>query len=297
MQYTCAYFSSIDEDLDSAQEAKLAYICRKLRLRPGDRLLDIGCGFGGLAMYAAQKHGVRVLGVTLSRTQADYANEQIARAGLANRVTVALQDYREVRDESFDKIVSVGMFEHVGRSHLPEYFTRTYQLLRAGQVFLNHGISRRASRLWLPGEPGRNGAPPKRASRVSWQAHLARWILAPHSFPQHYVFPDGELAPVSEVNTVAERAGFELRDLENLREHYGLTLRRWVAGLEEHWDEAVRVAGEVTCRTWRLYMAASAFGFESGELNVNQSLLVKSTEGKSNLPLTRDYMRVDAGRS
>ena len=270
MQYSCGYFPTGAEGLDTAQERKMEHICRKLRLQPGERLLDIGCGWSGLARYAAKNYGVNVMGVTLSKNQKAYADEQIARAGFQSRVAVELKDYRDLGDESFDKIVSVGMFEHVGRSHLPEYFAQVYRLLKPGGLFLNHGISRRAG----TGED-RKGFVQQR-------------IFGRGSFLQRYIFPDAELIPVSDVNVMAENAGFEVRDVENLREHYALTLRNWVNRLETRREQAVKVSDEVTYRTWRLYMSASAFGFESGNINVNQTLLVKMTrEGKSNVPFSR----------
>lgn len=273
MQYSCAYFPTRTEDLDTAQEHKLEHICRKLRLKPGERLLDIGCGWGGLAMYAAEKYGVHVLGVTLSKNQAAYANERIAQAQPGERASVKLQDYRDLEAETFDKIVSVGMFEHVGISHLPEYFSQAYRLLKPGGLFLNHGISRR---------------PAIHAKRKSfWENFIEQRLVGTGSFVQRYVFPDGELAPVSEVNLLAETAGFEVRDVENLREHYALTLRHWVKRLEAQQAEAIQASSEITYRTWRLYMAASAYGFESGNINVNQSLLSKPANGKIDLPLTR----------
>jgi len=233
-------------------------------------LLDIGCGWGGLVMYVARKYGVTALGVTLSEQQTAFAAERIADAGLQGQVEVRLQDYRDLADESFDKIVSVGMFEHVGRGHLPEYFAHAYRLLKLGGLFLNHGISRR----------------PKKPVR-GWQALIERRVLGSNQFIQRYVFPDGELVPVSEVNLVAEDTGFEVRDVENLREHYALTLRHWVKRLEDHWTEAVQASDEVTCRIWRLYMAASAHGFDIGNINVNQTLFVKPVAGQRHMPLTR----------
>ncbi len=288
-QYSCAYFPTGLEDLDTAQERKLEHICRKLRLQPGERLLDTGCGWGGLARYAAENHGVRVLGITLSQNQATYANLQIARTGLSGRASVKLRDYRDIGGESFDKIVSIGMFEHVGRSQLPEYFAQVYRLLKPGGLFLNHGISHRSPLLHVAAtgpdscchRSGRTG------KGSGWQRFVAQRLLGSGAFIQHYVFPDGELSPVSEVNLTAERAGFEVRDVENLREHYALTLRHWVNRLEAHRAEAIDVAGEVIYRTWRLYMAAFAHGFESGDLNVNQTLLAKPEAGQSHLPLIR----------
>lgn len=270
MQYSCGYFPTGSDDLDSAQERKMEYICRKLRLQPGERLLDIGCGWGGLARYAARKYGVNVLGVTLSKNQKSYADEEIAQAGLQGLVAVELKDYRDLGNESFDKIVSIGMFEHVGRNNLPEYFRLAYRLLKSGGLFLNHGISRRAG-TWQ-----------------DQQGFIQGRIFGRGSFLQEFIFPDSELTPVSEVNVMAENAGFEVRDVENLREHYALTLRHWVNRLEEHYEAAVKITDEDTYRTWRLYMSASAFGFELGVINVNQTLLTKmKSDGKSSLPFSR----------
>lgn len=274
-QYSCAYFDDDVEGLDAAQERKLAHICRKLRLQPGERLLDIGCGWGGLVLYAARHYSVQALGVTLSEQQAEYARELLKGAGLGERARVELRDYRDVKAESFDKIVSVGMFEHVGRTELPGYFARVYRLLKPGGLLLNHGISRHP--------------PPvdSVAGASGWRGVVAARLLGPGLFTQRYVFPDGELMSVSAVNLAAERAGFEVRDVENLREHYALTLRHWVRRLETRREEAVRQVGEVTYRVWRLYMAGAAHGFEQGRLNVNQTLLARPDRGRSNLPLTR----------
>lgn len=289
MQYSCAYFSTSTEDLDTAQERKMEHICRKLRLQSGERLLDIGCGWGGLAMYAARNYGVRVLGVTLSQQQADYANRAIVRADLGHRASVKLRDYRDLEVESFDKIVSVGMFEHVGRRHLPEYFAQVYRLLKPGGLFLNHGISRRAPVQYAITPSQKLCCPPSLLATKSsgWQKFIERNVLGSGTFVWRYIFPDGELTPVSEINTLAESAGFEVCDVENLREHYALTLHHWVNRLEAKRAEAVKSAGEVTYRTWRLYMSASAHGFESGNINVNQTLLAKMDNGKNGLPMTR----------
>ncbi len=284
MQYSCAYFPTGQEDLDTAQSRKIEHICRKLHLKPGERLLDIGCGWGGLARAAAQNYGVSVLGVTLSERQAQYAAEQSARQGLGSRVQVELRDYRDLRDESFDKIVSVGMFEHVGRSHLPEYFAQAYRLLKPGGLFLNHGIARRGlpdDLALLKGLDGRA----KGASAAG--SYFERKVLGIGSFSQHYVFPDGELVPVSEANLIAEAAGFEVRDVENLREHYALTLRSWVRRLVEHHNDAARLVGEDVYRTWKLYMSFCVTLFESAQICVNQSLLAKPKDGNTNLPLSR----------
>jgi cyclopropane-fatty-acyl-phospholipid synthase len=264
MIYSCAYFSDPEQDLDTAQERKLDYICRKLRLERGERFLDIGCGWGGLIIHAAGEYGVNALGITLSRPQAELANERIQRAGLSGRCSVKVLDYREIDEPAgFDKLASVGMFEHVGEALLPEYFRRAWLLLRPGGTFLNHGIACR----------------PVSAARGE-------------SFMDRYVFPDGDLVPVSTTLRIAEMTGFEVRDVESLREHYALTLRRWVRRLEEHSDEARRFAGDLVYRVWRLYMSGAAYAFDTGRNNIYQTLLVKPDNGKSGLPLTRtDWYR------
>jgi cyclopropane-fatty-acyl-phospholipid synthase len=254
-----------DDDLDTAQGRKLEYICRKLRLRPGERLLDIGCGWGGLVLYAAQHFGVDAYGITLSEPQAELAQQRIQQAGLAERCRVEVRDYRDVNSpDSFDKIVSVGMFEHVGEALLRTYFQQAWRVLRPGGVFLNHGIAR----------------------------NMAVPALLKDSFALHYVFPDGELVPISATLRAAEESGFEVRDVESLREHYMLTLRHWVRRLEEHADEARRLTGDVTYRIWRLYMSGAAHGFRTGTSNIYQALLAKPAQGESGLPLTRaDWYR------
>lgn len=278
LQYSCAYFPTGEEDLDTAQESKLDLICRKLRLRPGERLLDIGCGWGGLGTYAAEKYGVHVLGVTLSANQAAYAREHST-----DRARVELLDYRDLADESFDKAVSVGMFEHVGREQLPTYFGQAYRLLKPGGLFLNHGISGHPP---APGHPARALARP--GGPTFWQRLIKKRIIGDGAFVQRYIFPDGQLVPVSEANLVAENAGFEVRDVENLREHYALTLRHWVNRLEANKDRAIAATDEVTYRTWRLYMASAAYGFRAARINVNQTVLAKPVDGSSGVPLTRD---------
>ncbi len=260
MVYSCAYFASPDEDLNAAQERKLDYVCGKLRLRGGERLLDIGCGWGGLVLHAATRWGVEALGITLSRPQAELANERIRAAGAGDRCRVEVRDYRDVEGpETFDKLVSVGMFEHVGESRLAEYFGRAFRLLRPGGVFLNHGIACHPA---FPPVPG-------------------------PSFSDHYVFPDGELIPVNVALRAAETKGFEVRDVESMREHYILTLLHWVRRLEARRKEACRVAGEKAYRLWRLYMAGAAHKFRTGRNNVYQVLLLKADRGKSGLPLSR----------
>jgi cyclopropane-fatty-acyl-phospholipid synthase len=260
MMYSCAYFSRPDDGLDRAQEQKLDYICRKLRLKPGERLLDIGCGWGGLVIYAARHYDVEALGVTLSQPQAQLAGERIRAAGLSARCRVEVLDYRDVnRPGAYDKLVSVGMVEHVGESMLPEYFRQAFRLLRPGGVFLNHGIGRSGNRP-APSRP---------------------------TFADVYVFPDSDLVPIANTLQAAEEAGFETRDVENLREHYALTLRHWLHGLEAHAPEARRLTDELTYRIWRLYLAGSAYYFATGRLGLYQSLLVKPDRGRSGLPLTR----------
>lgn len=268
MAYSCGYFQTETAELDAVQEAKLEHICRKLRLRPGERLLDIGCGWGGLVVYAAERYGVDATGINLSQPQIDYARDWIARAGLGERARIEMRDYRDLDPrQPFDKMVSVGMFEHVGRAKLGEYFGAAYRALRPGGLFLNHGIAAQFSR-----------AP-------DW---VGRTFFQKGRFSQRYVFPDGELVPVSEALAVAEGAGFEVRDVESLREHYALTLRHWVRKLEAQRDEAVRLTDERTYRVWRFYMSAAAVGFEVGETNVFQALLSKSRSGAAEVPLTRE---------
>jgi cyclopropane-fatty-acyl-phospholipid synthase len=281
MVYSCAYFETGTEDIDTAQEAKLDYICRKLRLKPGERLLDIGCGWGGLLIHAAERYGVEAVGITLSPPQAEWARERIEELGLSDRCRVEVADYRDFDEGPFDKLVSVGMFEHVGAKMLPVYFKKAWSLLRPGGVFLNHGITL---------GPGPRDEP-------SW---WGRTLFKQGEFIQRYVFPDGELEPIHESLQAASEVGFELRDLESLREHYALTLRHWVRRLEAHHDEVVRVAGEAVYRIWRLFMAGSAYHFEIGRLNVYQALFVKPDRGRSGLPLTRadwyaPYHEIDRG--
>lgn len=261
MLYSCAFFRNEQDDLYIAQEQKLYYICRKLRLKPGDRVLDIGCGWGGLAIHAASKYGAHVVGVTISREQATLARERIKQAGLSHLCQIEMTDYRDYTDSGgFDRIVSVGMFEHVGEARLPEYFSKAWSLLKPGGTFLNHGIS----------------------------DHISGHGKGGKTFTNTYVFPDGELVPISTTLRAAEEAGFEIRDVESLREHYALTLRHWVRNLERNREKALTCVDETTWRIWRLYMAGSAHGFKSGRLNVYQTLLVKPNRGMSRFPLTRD---------
>lgn len=260
LAYSCAYFRTAEESLDEAQENKLELICRKLRLEPLERFLDIGCGWGSLILHAASQYGAYAHGITLSEAQAKTAVERINMANLTQSCAVELQDYRVLHSAlQFDKIASVGMFEHVGLANLPRYFKIAHRLLKPGGVFLNHGI--------------------------------ANSTLSPQhkpSFIDRYVFPDGELATLHQALEAAEKEGFEVRDVENLREHYERTLRFWVKDLERNADLALQLVSETTYRIWRLYMAGSAAAFRRGDIAVYQTLLSRPIHGKSQLPLTRE---------
>ena len=272
MVYSCAYFRSPDDTLEDAQLAKLDHVCRKLRLRPGHRFLDVGCGWGALIMHAAASYGVDAVGITLSTRQAELARERIAAAGLSDRCRVEVADYRvPLAKAPFDRIASVGMVEHVGEEHLPVYFAALRRALAPGGLLLNHGIVS-------------TGA----ARSTSLSARLEYRLWRRGAFVDQYVFPDGVLAPLSAVIGAAEGAGFETRGAESLREHYTLTLRRWVTRLSSRWADARRTTDERTARIWRLYMAASAYGFDSGRLNVVQTLFALPDHGRSDIPLTRD---------
>lgn len=264
MVYSCAYFEQADMPLEAAQQAKLAHICRKLRLQPGERLLDIGCGWGGLILHAAQHYGVRAHGITLSQNQLQLAQERIASAGLQDRVTVALCDYRDLDAAApYDKIASVGMFEHIGLKNLPLYFQQVHRLLKPGGLFLNHGITHDAE---------------------GWEKTLSS------TFINRYVFPDGQLDTVSNIQRRMEAARFEILDVESLRPHYALTLRHWVSRLEQQHAQALQHVPEATWRVWRLYMAACALEFESGEIGIYQILAAKRDGGPAQVPLTRQHL-------
>ncbi|MGH7660288.1 MAG: class I SAM-dependent methyltransferase [Vulcanimicrobiaceae bacterium] len=267
--YSCAYYDEGVETLDEAQRSKIDYTLRKLRLRPGEKLLDIGCGWGTLVMRAAAVFGAQALGVTLSRRQYDEARRRIAAAGLEGRASVELCDYRELGKRTFDKIVSVGMVEHVGRSQLQTYFRSALKALRPGGFFLNHGIA--------------DQSPQRRGYRSA-------------GFMARYVFPDGELVPIWNMLQFAEQLGFEVRDVENLREHYARTLRDWVTNLERNRETAIAATDERTYRIWRLYMGGSAQGFARGRMGLFQSLLAKpDPERRVPLPATRrDLYRIAA---
>ncbi|MER6130894.1 class I SAM-dependent methyltransferase [Streptomyces sp. NPDC001815] len=260
MVYSCAYWESPDGTLEDAQRDKLGLIARKLDLRPGMRLLDVGCGWGSMAVHAAREHGVSVVGVTLSQEQAAYARKRVAEEGLTDRVEIRVQDYRDVTDGPYDAISSVGMAEHVGSERYLEYARVLFGLLGPGGRLLNHQIGRRP-----------------------WRDESGYELDA---FMDRYVFPDGELEPVGGTVSQLENAGFEVRDVESIREHYGLTLRRWVANLEADWPAAVRLTSPGRARVWRLYMAASALAFERNRIGVNQVLAVKTPDtGTSGMPL------------
>ncbi|MFF4496748.1 class I SAM-dependent methyltransferase [Streptomyces sp. NPDC001546] len=259
MVYSCAYWTE-GGTLEEAQRDKLDLVCRKLALLPGQRLLDVGCGWGSMALHAAREYGVQVTGITLSTEQAAYARKRIAEEGLTDRIEIRVQDYRDVKDGPYDAISSIGMAEHVGSERYREYAGILHALLVPGGRLLNHQI-------------GRPPEPDEAAYEID-------------EFIDAYVFPDGELSPVGTTVGELEKAGFEVRDVEALREHYALTLRAWVTRLEEHWDEAVRLTSPGRARVWLLYMAASALGFEHARLGVNQILAVKpEAGGASRMPL------------
>jgi len=279
MVYSCAYFedwTSVDADtLDAAQEAKLDLICRKLRLQPGERLLDIGCGWGALIIHAATRYGVTATGITLSEEQAELARERIEAAGVSHRCSVAIRDYRTLgtgEPEEYDKISSVGMVEHVGEARLVEYFEAAFRVLKPRGLFLNHGI--------ISLSDPRPITIKERAFRKLWRAD---------AFIDKYVFPDGKLYALHKVISAGERAGFETRDVESLREHYARTLRLWVRRLEAHENEAIAMVGEQTYRVWRLYMSASARAFATAAIGIVQTIFAKpDRSGAVLIPPTRD---------
>jgi cyclopropane-fatty-acyl-phospholipid synthase len=263
MTYSCARYTAASTSLEDAQAAKHELICRKLGLRehPGARLLDVGCGWGSMALHAATIHGATVVGVTISEAQATLARKRVADAGLADSVEIRLQDYRELAGETFDAISSIGMFEHVGAKNMTRYFETLHALLRPQGRLLNHAIS----------SPGGSA-------------------IGRRSFIGRYVFPDGELADVGTVVLAMQRAGFEVRDVESLREHYERTLRAWVSNLDSDWDRAVELVGEARARIWRLYMAGSVLGFADGGISIHQVLgVVPGPGGDAAMPATRQW--------
>jgi len=281
MTYSCAVFDSPDDSLEDAQIRKVDLIARKLDLAPGMRLLDVGCGWGTMAIHAAKVYGASVVGVTLSEPQQRLATERAQAAGVADLVEFRVQDFRDVSDGPFDAISSIGMFEHVGRKSMELYIRTLYHLLRPGGRFLNHAIGRPATRDEIPN--------PTRVKELTRQISIAAGLRGPsrvHSpFIERYVFPDGELHEVGTLVSMFQVHGFEVRHLESLREHYALTLRHWVANLENNWDQAVAQVGEERARVWRLYMAGSAVGFERNHLQIHQVLCVRPQTGAANMPL------------
>ncbi|MBC3191450.1 class I SAM-dependent methyltransferase [Pseudonocardia sp. C8] len=258
MTYTCAAYPDADATLEQAQANKYALVADKLDLKPGMRLLDVGCGWGGMVRHAAAEHGVRALGVTLSREQAAWAQAEIERQGLGSLAEVRHLDYRDVPDGVYDAVSSIGLTEHIGKAHLGSYFRSMLAKLRPGGRMLNHCITQ-------PYRPDHRHTDP---------------------FIHRYVFPDGELEPVGTIVTAMNQAGFEIRHEENLREHYALTLRDWGANLERNWTDAVAEVGLGRARVWRLYMAASRLGFEMNNIQLHQVLGVKlHADGSSGFPL------------
>ena len=261
MVYSCAYYEDESQSLEQAQRNKLDHICRKLRLKPGERLLDIGCGWGALICWAAEHYGVRAQGITLCQNQYEHAQRAIQRRGLAQQVSVELLDYRDLQGEAkYDKLVSVGMFEHVGLKNLPSYFEMAHRLLKPGGLFLNHGIT---------------------SDEGGWKKSLST------EFINRYVFPDGQLDTISTVQKIMESSRFEIHDVEGLRQHYALTLRAWVRRLDERHEEALQYVTEPVYRIWRLYMAACAMQFEEGNTGIYQILASKRAPLSSPVPLTR----------
>ena len=260
LTYSCAYFPTRSTSLEEAQEAKYELICSKLGLMPGMRLLDVGCGFGGMVLHAARHHGVEAVGVTISAAQHARATERVAEAGLTDRIEIRLADYRDLSDGPFDAISSIGMFEHVGLRKMEDYFVRLRELLVSGGRLLNHAISRPAT-----------SAP-----------------IDPDSFMGRYVFPDSELHEVGSVVLAMQRFDFEVRDVESLREHYARTTRAWLANLEADWARAVSLIGKPRARIWRLYLAGCALAFEANRMSVHQVLAAKPDRaGRSGMPPTR----------
>ncbi|WP_067185651.1 class I SAM-dependent methyltransferase [Microtetraspora niveoalba] len=248
MAYTCAVFPTQDATLEEAQYTKFDLVAKKLDLQPGMRLLDIGCGWGGMVIHAAREYGVKALGVTLSRQQAEWAQKAIAEAGLSELAEVRFMDYRDVKESGFDRVSSIGLTEHIGKDNLPSYFSFLYGKLKPGGRLLNHCITRPTGK---------------------------EKTLNKGGFINRYVFPDGELESVGYLIRQMEDTGFEIRHEENLREHYALTLRKWCANLDANWDDAVREVGRGIARVWRLYMAGCVVGFERNKVQLHQVLGVK----------------------
>lgn len=269
MVYSCGYFRTGQENIDQAQQDKLAHICRKLRLQKDDYLLDIGCGWGGLARFAAREYGARVFGVTLSQQQLDLARERVQLEGLAERVQLELMDYRDLpEDGRFDKVVSVGMLEHVGHANLPLYCHKTFAAVREGGLVLNHGITALNTDNRQKGHGGGD-------------------------FIDRYVFPHGELPHLAMMTALLSDAGLEITDVESLRRHYGLTLEHWSRRLEEQLPQAAKLVEDKTLRIWRVYLAGCAHGFRKGWVNVYQILAARAhADGSLELPWTREDLYV-----
>jgi cyclopropane-fatty-acyl-phospholipid synthase len=263
MAYTCACYPRLDATLEEAQAVKFDLVARKLGLRSGMRLLDVGCGWGAMVMHAAREYGVRALGVTLSEEQAAWAQRAIKEAGLSDLAEVRHMDYRDVAESDFDAVSSIGLTEHIGKAELPGYFSFLYGKLRPEGRLLNHCITR----------PDNKGP------------HVVK-----DGFINRYVFPDGELEGPGYLVSLVHDTGFEVRHLENLREHYAMTLAAWCDNLDEHWDEAVAEVGEGTARVWRLYMAGSRLGFDRNQIQLHQILGVKlGPDGTAGMPLRPDW--------
>jgi cyclopropane-fatty-acyl-phospholipid synthase len=258
MAYTCAVYPQEGATLEQAQEEKFDLVCRKLGLQPGMRLLDVGCGWGGMAMHAARNYGVDVVAVTLSRQQAEWGQKAVADAGLSDHVDIRFQDYRDVPESGFDRISSIGLTEHIGIAQLPSYAHRLASKLAPQGRLLNHCITR----------PDDHSAP-----------------IAKRGFITRYVFPDAELPGVGKLVREFQRAGLELQHEENLRVHYARTLHAWCDNLDAHWDEAVEEVGLGTARVWALYLAGSRIGFETNRIQLHQVLGVKTVDGVSGMPL------------
>jgi cyclopropane-fatty-acyl-phospholipid synthase len=285
MTYSCAVFASPDDTLEQAQARKVDLVARKLDLQPGMRLLDVGCGWGAMAIHAARHYGASVVGVTLSEPQCRYATEQAKLAGVSELVEFRLQDFRDVKDGPFDAVSSIGMSEHVGRKSLPNYSQIIWDQLKPGGRFLNHAIGRPVS---YDEDPQ-----PSQVSELSRQMQIALGMRGPSktgsAFIDRYVFPDGELHEVGTMVSMFQAHGFEVRHVESLREHYALTLRRWVDNLVKRFDEAAEEVGVERARVWRLYMAGSAVGFERHHLEIHQILNVRPVDGRSGMPLRPNF--------
>ena len=285
MTYSCAVFANEDEPLETAQRRKVDLICRKLDLQPGMRLLDVGCGWGTMAIHAATTYGVSVVGVTLSTQQQAYATERARAMGVGDRCEFRLQDFRDVHDGPFDAISSIGMSEHVGRRSLAPYAQQMFDLLTPGGRFLNHAIGRPVSMKEDP-QPTRR-AEAWRQTQIAWGMRGPSRVRS--DFIERYVFPDGELHDVGTMVSLFEAHGLEVRHLESLREHYALTLRHWVDNLVKRFDEASEEVGEQRARVWRLYMAGSAVNFEQHHLEIHQVLTVRPSHGRAGFEWRPQY--------